>query len=131
MLNPSYKLGVLPRPNESQKSYVLRLPYHKAISFTDLKENMYASCSNPYGRPVATAVGLPVPENETLGNIKKSVPRKSAGNKNKITYYRVRRGDGLYVIANKHKCTISELKKWNGLHSNAIKPGQLLAIHRG
>ncbi|MBI3235426.1 MAG: transglycosylase SLT domain-containing protein [Bacteroidetes bacterium] len=137
MLNPSYKLGILPNPNESGKSHVLRLPYHKAISFTDLKENLYAS-NHPYMRPAATPTLVQNSgdslnqENETLTSINKDLDNKKPKvAKSKIAYYKVKRGDGLYIIANRYGCTITDIKKWNKLHSNAIKPGQLLAIHRG
>lgn len=42
--------------------------------------------------------------------------------------YRVRRGDTLWSIARKHRVTVAELKRANGLGSSTIKPGQTLVI---
>src|SRR5690606_27165824 len=43
--------------------------------------------------------------------------------------YRIRSGDALGTIAQKYKTSVSDLKKWNGLSSNLIKPGQTLLIY--
>ena len=44
--------------------------------------------------------------------------------------YTVRRGDTLSSIAARHDVTVAELKRWNGLRSNAIKAGARLTINR-
>lgn len=43
-------------------------------------------------------------------------------------YHVVRRGEALGTIANKHKVSVSNLKKWNKLKSDKIKAGQRLVI---
>lgn len=51
---------------------------------------------------------------------------------NKAGYklYEVQKGDSLYSIAEKIEgVTVSDLKKWNALKSNNIKPGMKLIIH--
>ena len=47
---------------------------------------------------------------------------------NKITYT-VKSGDVLGKIAERHKVSLANLKKWNGLTSNTIKVGQKLVIY--
>ncbi|MBD7984363.1 LysM peptidoglycan-binding domain-containing protein [Sporosarcina sp. Sa2YVA2] len=42
--------------------------------------------------------------------------------------YKVQKGDTLYKIATTHKVSVNELKKWNDMKSNVIKPGQQLKI---
>lgn len=42
--------------------------------------------------------------------------------------YRVSRGDNLWKIAQKHGTSVGSLKRYNGLRSNRLKPGQLLRI---
>lgn len=42
--------------------------------------------------------------------------------------YTVQKGDTLYKIAKSHKVSVANLKKWNNLKSNIIKPKQKLKI---
>lgn len=41
----------------------------------------------------------------------------------------VKSGENLSMIAQKYKCSISELKDWNDLRSNTIKVGQKLKVY--
>jgi D-alanyl-D-alanine carboxypeptidase (penicillin-binding protein 5/6) len=43
--------------------------------------------------------------------------------------HRVRTGDTLYGIAKTHRCSISQLKSWNRIQRDVIKPGQQLKIY--
>ena len=43
--------------------------------------------------------------------------------------HRVKRGETLYGIAKTHGCTITQLKNWNRIQGNIIKPGQSLKIY--
>lgn len=43
--------------------------------------------------------------------------------------YVVKRGDSLFSIARKHDMRVKTLKKWNGLRSNRIQPGQKLKLY--
>ncbi|RFU62896.1 3D domain-containing protein [Peribacillus glennii] len=42
--------------------------------------------------------------------------------------YKVKSGDTLWGISKKHKVTVSQLKSWNKLKSNVIKPKQVLKV---
>lgn len=42
------------------------------------------------------------------------------------TTYKVQKGDSLWKIATKHKVTVNQLKSWNGLKKDLIKPNQVL-----
>jgi membrane-bound lytic murein transglycosylase D len=44
--------------------------------------------------------------------------------------YRVRPGDNLGSIAHRHKVTVAQLKKWNGLRSDRINADAKLTIHQ-
>ncbi len=44
--------------------------------------------------------------------------------------YKVRSGDTLWGIANKHKVTVANIKKWNNLKSNNLAPGKKLTIYK-
>jgi LysM repeat protein len=45
------------------------------------------------------------------------------------TYYKVRSGDNLWTIARRHGVAVKDLKRWNGLKSNKLRPGQRLALY--
>ena len=42
--------------------------------------------------------------------------------------YRVKNGDYLGRIASRHRCTVAQIKQWNGLTSNNIQVGQKLKV---
>lgn len=44
--------------------------------------------------------------------------------------YKVRYGDTLWEIANKHDVTVANIKKWNNLQSNSLVPGKSLTIYK-
>ncbi len=48
----------------------------------------------------------------------------------KANHYLVQKGDSLYTISKKlHGVSVSDLKKWNGISSNDLKPGMKLKIN--
>ncbi len=44
--------------------------------------------------------------------------------------YTVKKGDSLGVIAQKHGCSVNDLRSWNNLSSSKIYPGQTLKIQK-
>ncbi|HXF06906.1 MAG TPA: LysM peptidoglycan-binding domain-containing protein [Blastocatellia bacterium] len=44
--------------------------------------------------------------------------------------HRVRSGDTLVEIANRYGVSVNDLRRWNGLSSNLIRPGQTLILYR-
>lgn len=47
------------------------------------------------------------------------------------TTYKIKSGDSLWSVAQKHNVSVSDIKKWNGLgESNKIKPGQSIVIKK-
>ncbi|MFN8274509.1 MAG: LysM peptidoglycan-binding domain-containing protein [Flavobacteriaceae bacterium] len=57
--------------------------------------------------------------------------KKDKNNKNKRDeHYYVQKGDSLFSIAKKYPgVTVSDIKKWNGINSNSLKPGMKLKIN--
>ena len=63
------------------------------------------------------------------------IPNNSKNNSthdiSKKIFYRVKRGDTLSEIAQKHKTSVSKIKKWNGIrNSHKIRIGQRLVIYK-
>lgn len=60
----------------------------------------------------------------------KPLPKKKTTSKTVTTSgkYKVKSGDSLWLIANKYKTTVDNLKKLNGLKSNLIHPNQTLKV---
>ncbi len=44
------------------------------------------------------------------------------------TSYKVSRGDTLFSIARKHSVGVADLRRWNHLASDSVKPGQVLVV---
>lgn len=53
----------------------------------------------------------------------------TAAQKSKNIRYKVRPGDSLSVIAQRHKVTLKQLKNWNPSVSTVLKPGQTLSLY--
>ena len=57
-------------------------------------------------------------------------PTTALGNTTRKLRYTVRRGDSLYLIANKFRITIADLVRWNKIDKNKIlRPGQTLTMY--
>ena len=52
----------------------------------------------------------------------------SGGTAGASSPYTVRSGDNLSVIAQKHGVSVTDLRTWNGLKSDSIRPGQKLTV---
>ncbi len=63
---------------------------------------------------------------------RRGLPRSFSAARRPMIYrpaaYRVRRGDSLWKVARRYKVTVADLKRWNGLESSALKPGQVLRL---
>lgn len=121
LLNPSYKLNVIPFYND--QNHFLRLPKDKIAVFASNEDKIYAYVQRELDfreRPfqVTKAIVLTDTLNYTTQRI--TLP--------KTKYYKVRRGDNLNEIANKYGVTIADLKKWNGLKKNSVSYGKSLKI---
>jgi len=109
ILNPSYKLDVI--PFVKGKEYALRLPVHKMGKFVANEEAIYAHVEKELKSKES-----PIAE----------ITRQA--NQNSIRY-RVKDGDFLGKIAERHGVGVSQIKQWNGLRSNNLRIGQRLTIY--
>lgn len=106
-LNPSYKLGIIPKVDD--ETYYLRLPTEKAGVFVANETAIYNYAANE------------------LAKREKPLPELVKAN-DKVSY-RVRSGDVLGKIAQRYGVSVKSLKRWNRLRSNNIRVGQRLTIY--
>ncbi len=109
-LNPELIRNAVP---EDAGKYVLKVPSHAYAAMAVQKEEIFASVEE---------------KNEEA---KKYFTRNEAGstyNREKITY-RVRSGDYLGRIAEKHDVRLEDIRHWNRIQGNTIRVGQDLTIY--
>ncbi len=111
-LNPQYKKGVVPG---EYKKYLVTLPSHKASDFEVYKDAIYSHRVN-----------------ELLAHRKVVEPKGTTADYSSTSKVRhkVRRGETLSTIASKHRVTVNQLKRWNGLKSTKLRVGQVLAVNK-
>jgi membrane-bound lytic murein transglycosylase D len=106
-LNPEYKLGVLPSVNN--ETYILRLPKEYVADFINNEKALYY---------YKTEKGIE--HDKLLAQVKQIKEQK---------FHTVRTGENLGLIARKYHCGVTDLKRWNGLRSTMIYPGQRLLVY--
>ena len=118
LLNPSYKLNVVPFYND--QNHFLRLPKEKIAVFTSNENQIYA-----YVQHEMDLREKPFQDNKAIAQ----------GDRDKFThtthgtkYYKIKRGDNLGEIADEYDVSVADLKKWNRLRSNMISYGKSLKI---
>lgn len=119
LLNPVYKLDVV--PYSSTKPFYLRLPKNKIGLFTANEEGLYA-----YIDYEASQREQPIYDGNDAVVLLRNGKKKITTTKT----YRVRSGDNLGAIAQKHGVSVAKLKRWNGIRGTMIRVGQRLKIHK-
>jgi membrane-bound lytic murein transglycosylase D len=121
LLNPSYKLNVIPVYGE--KSHYLRLPQDKVAVFTSNEDKIYAYTDhllNLREKPFRYTARAIVAKDTT------NSAESSSDGKTKL--YRVKKGDNLGSIARKYDVAVLDIKKWNNIRGNAVPFGKSLKI---
>ena len=110
LLNPQYKLDVIPATN---KQYTLILPANRVTDYITRQDSIIAKDSlylKEYLNPGAVAKKMT--ESTTI-------------------YYRVKKGDTLGAIAKRYRVTVKQLMTWNKIRSaNSLSIGQRLRIEK-
>lgn len=110
LLNPQYKLDVIPATN---KQYTLILPANRVTEYITRQDSIIAKDSlylKEYLNPGAVAKKMT--ESTTI-------------------YYRVKKGDTLGAIAKRYRVTVKQLMTWNKIRSaNSLSIGQRLRIEK-
>ncbi|KAF2515477.1 LysM peptidoglycan-binding domain-containing protein [Flavobacterium zhairuonense] len=118
LLNPSYKLNVVPYYQGEQ--HCLRLPKDKIATFVSNEKQIYA-----YVDHMSTIRTLPAKLAVKVAPKVKAQPEKINSD---FQMYEVQKGDNLGAIAEKYDVNITDLKKWNNLKSNNVALGRTLKI---
>ena len=63
------------------------------------------------------------------GKNSKIITNKATG-RDAVTYYKVQKGDSLYLIAKRFKVDLAQLKRWNPKATSALKLGQTLTVKK-
>jgi len=109
-MNPHYRRDIIPASPETP--YAITLPAVYSMSFIDNMDS------------------IPRYKAEELLSINATTePAVVKVVESDYKLYKVRRGDTLSTIANRHRVTVTKLKKWNNMHSSKIFPGQRLKIY--
>jgi membrane-bound lytic murein transglycosylase D len=121
ILNPSYKLNVVPAYND--QTHFLRLPQDKMAVFTSNESKIYAYVdreANLRERPFQ--IVRPIVSQDSVNTFQRLAQAK-------VRYYRVKRGDNLSTIAQKYDVAVEDLKKWNNIKGNKVAYGKNLKIN--
>lgn len=120
--------------NNLSVGQVLKLSYDTENE--DIKEsNIYTVKKGDSLWLIANKYGTTVDELKNANNLKSNtlsigqtliIPKKKE-NTNKISYV-VKKGDSLWLIANKYDTTVEKIKSTNNLKSNTLSIGQVLVI---
>ncbi|KAF2332183.1 LysM peptidoglycan-binding domain-containing protein [Flavobacterium nitrogenifigens] len=122
LLNPSYKMGVVPFYQGEQ--HFIRLPKDKVATFVSNEEQIYAYVK--YDKDFrATSSRLAV---KYAPKAKPAAVKPAPVDNGDFEFYKVRKGDNLGAIAAKYDVNISDIKKWNNLKTNAVAIGRSLKI---
>ncbi|MDI1254691.1 MAG: LysM peptidoglycan-binding domain-containing protein [Flavobacterium sp.] len=123
LLNPSYKLNVVPSYND--KMHFLRLPTDKIAMFTSNEDKIYAYVEHESKKRERPYYQYSVAKDSArIASRGDSVNKTITHNK----FHTVRRGDNLSEISEKYGVTIAQIKKWNKLKGNKAPLGRKLKI---
>jgi membrane-bound lytic murein transglycosylase D len=121
LLNPSYKLNIIPFYND--ENHYLRLPIEKIAAFVSNEDKMYA-----YVQHELDLKENPFKNSRAVVKSDENSSETRTTTRSTTKYYKVKRGDNLGLIANKYDVAVAEIKKWNGLRGNTIAYGKSLKI---
>ncbi|MCL2560699.1 MAG: transglycosylase SLT domain-containing protein [Rikenellaceae bacterium] len=111
-LNPQYKEDIIPAV---ERTYALRLPQHDISRFIAHEAEILAKDTLYLARFL----------NQPAENLRAEVTAAATA-----TTYTVKSGDTLGGIAQRHRVTVAQLRQWNNLRSDLIRPGQRLRVSR-
>ena len=121
VLNPSYKLNVIPFYHD--EDHYFRLPQEKIAIFASNEAQIYAYAQyevDKREKPFLIQKAMVVKDTAKYAIQMVTQP--------KTTYYKVKHGDNLSIIASKYEVTVAELQEWNHLSNDNVQLGASLQI---
>lgn len=103
-LNPMYKLGVIPTTSDG-RAMTLILPASKTGAFVSNEKEIYDYLKKDTAAAALMAV------------------------QQVMKVHTVRKGENINTVAKRYKCTIADVRNWNNLKSNTVRPGQKLTVY--
>jgi membrane-bound lytic murein transglycosylase D len=99
------------------------------VAISDIKMwNELSDDNIQLGDKLIVAKKLIVDNTQTV--VEKSTKKDKINKNVKEDHYYVQKGDSLFSIAKKYPgVTVSDIKKWNGINGNSLKPGMKLKIN--
>ena len=99
------------------------------VAVSDIKTwNDLSDDNIQLGDKLIVAKKLIVDPNQTIAE--KSNKKTKVSQNEREDHYYVQKGDSLFSIARKYPgVTVSDIKKWNGINGNSLKPGMKLKIN--
>lgn len=114
-LNPQYVRDILPGGNQ----YALCLPSEKVGLFIEQQDSICAHKADQLINSRRAEIDMA-----------KVTEVSGAYRVNGVTYYTIKNGDTLGGIAKKFRCSVKQLKAWNGLKDDNIRAGRKLKIYK-
>lgn len=121
-LNPALTKSEIP---PSKQGYALKLPITRIAAFEQFRDSIFISPSAI--DVLASTSGGYTGNTSSSSTTTSSTPPVNDGTTTKVTYT-VKKGDNLGIISEWFDCSVTELKKWNGLSSTMLHVGQKLKV---
>lgn len=111
-LNPQYRKDIVPGNSEL---CALRLPHNSVGTFIERQDSIFAYKPDTYLKKRKTVA------------IKEATSAGTTSTKGTV-YYKIKQGDTLGGIAAKHRVSVNQLRRLNGIKGNNIRAGKSLRI---
>ncbi len=145
-LDSKIKIADLIAKDETEKDEIAAEPKYRMVEYTVAKGDNLGAIAKKFGvsledlkqwneitdNNILVGKKLVVTKTELVSKdiVAEVKTSKTPVSKKNTEHYYVRKGDSLFSIAKKYPgVTISDIKKWNGISGNNLKPGMKLKIN--